>query len=156
MRLASGMAWRALTALVTLACSAAVAAAGASGAQHNATAATDPAALLHLPGGASELEYAREQLFRVSALLPNTQLRPGAPPVACSCDDFRAGNCFAPGCQPCGPECNVPAAQGPLRPQRGPLGTGLLCAAGGCEACCADPAQVANTSCALPPGGCPE
>ena len=103
-----------------------------------------------------ELEFARRQLYAVSALLPNVQLRAGAPPVACSCAKFTAGTCFAAGCHPCEPACGAPPAQGPLRPGRGPLGTGLLCAAGGCEACCRDPAQSPNATCALPPGGCPE
>lgn len=129
----------------------------AAGAVHNTSEPAD-SVIAHLlfPGTAAELAFARRQLYAASVLLPNVQLRPGAPPVACSCAEFAAGTCFAAGCHPCEPACGAPPAQGPLRPGRGPLGTGLLCAAGGCEPCCRDPAQAPNTSCALPPGGCPE
>ena len=125
-----------------------------AGAVHNTSEPADSAvAHLLFPGTAAELAFARRQLFAASALLPNVALRPGAPPVACSCAEFAAGTCFAAGCHPCEPACGAPPAQGP---GRGPLGTGLLCAASGCEPCCRDPAQAPSTSCALPPGGCPE
>ncbi|KAK9842485.1 hypothetical protein WJX81_002260 [Elliptochloris bilobata] len=71
-----------------------------AGALHNASGLAESAALQLFSPVLYELEFARRQLYRVSALLPDVALRAGAPAVDCSCADFAAGNCFAAGCHP--------------------------------------------------------
>jgi hypothetical protein len=87
----------------------------------------------------------------MSDLLPTLAFAPGQGPVSCSCADFLAGSCFAPGCSVCDKACfaNDPA----LARAPGPFGTGLLCSSG-CEPCCQDPDLVPGSTCVLPAGGC--
>lgn len=91
----------------------------------------------------------------MSDLLPTLAFAAGeGPTIFCSCADFDAGRCFAPGCSVCASACfdDVPW----LRKLSGPFGTGLLCSEG-CLPCCQapdDPERVAGSTCELPPGGC--
>jgi hypothetical protein len=85
---------------------------------------------------------------RMSELLPQLRFQAGQTGINCSCADFHAGVCFAPGCFPCAKACfdNPDIAAAP-----GPFGTGLLCSAG-CAPCCqqaADPQRSPNSTCVL-------
>jgi len=93
----------------------------------------------------------------MSALLPQLAFADGfGPKVRCSCQDFKLGKCFAPGCFVCAKSCFT-GVYGPLARWPGPFGTGLLCSSG-CTPCCQapdDPELFAGSTCELPPGGCP-
>lgn len=88
-------------------------------------------------------------------LLPQLRFATAGQKVVCSCADFTAGVCFAPGCFPCDKACfnGVPF----LVNASGPLGTGLLCSSG-CNPCCQtadDPNRSANSTCELVPCAAP-
>lgn len=86
---------------------------------------------------------------RMSDLLPTLQFQAGGgPKIQCSCADFDAGACFAPGCFPCAKSCFADPEVAALP---GPFGTGLLCSSG-CLPCCQqaiDPQRAANSTCLL-------
>jgi hypothetical protein len=90
----------------------------------------------------------------MSDLLPQLGFAEGfGPKVQCSCADFFAGACFAPGCAPCDKACFSDPAVAKLP---GPFGTGLLCS-NGCTPCCQapdDPDLYEFSTCELPAGGC--
>lgn len=96
------------------------------------------------------------QCKAVSDMMAQLEFQPGfGPKVNCTCSQFEAGVCFAPGCFPCAKSCfaNAPPELANLP---GPFGTGLLCSTG-CQPCCqaaADPNKAANSTCDLPVGGC--
>ena len=111
----------------------------AAGAVHNTSEPADSAvAHLLFPSTAAELAFARRQLYAASALLPNVALRPGTPPVACSCAEFAAGTCFAAGCHPCEPACGAP-------PHRARCAPGAARLARGCSARPAAASRAAGT-----------
>jgi hypothetical protein len=83
----------------------------------------------------------------MSQMLPTLTYAVGISPVTCSCTDFSAGKCFAPGCFVCDPAC-YGGNKELLKP--GPFGTGLLCSSG-CQPCC-QPAPTNNGKCILASG----
>jgi hypothetical protein len=91
----------------------------------------------------------------MSDLLPTLAFAEGQGPVVeCSCADYNAGSCFAPGCFPCAKSCFDGADK--LAKMAGPFGTGLLCSSE-CLPCCQapdDPDVFEGSTCALPEGGC--
>ncbi|KAF6259673.1 hypothetical protein COO60DRAFT_1512386 [Scenedesmus sp. NREL 46B-D3] len=93
------------------------------------------------------------QCKAMSDMMAQLEFQPAfGPRVNCTCAEFDAGVCFAPGCFPCAKSC----LPGDLADLPGPFGTGLLCSAG-CNACCQarnDPDKSANSTCDLPDGGC--
>jgi hypothetical protein len=94
----------------------------------------------------------------MSALLPSLAFAEGAGPVVdCSCQDYAAGRCFAPGCFPCENSCFDGVPDGArLAKMGGPFGTGLLCSSD-CLPCCQAPDDeelFEGSACALPEGGC--
>jgi hypothetical protein len=67
------------------------------------------------------------QCKAVSDMMAQLEFQPGfGPKVNCTCAQFEAGVCFAPGCFPCAKSC-LPKDLADLP---GPLGTGLLCSSG--------------------------
>lgn len=92
----------------------------------------------------------------MSDMLPTLAFAEGfGPKVQCSCRDFAAGSCFAPGCAPCDKAC-FSGDTAALAKQPGPFGTGLLCSSG-CLPCCQapdDPNMYEGSTCELPAGGC--
>jgi hypothetical protein len=92
----------------------------------------------------------------MSDLLPSLVFAEGEGPVECSCEEYDAGTCFAPGCFPCKKECfDVPDGKR-LSKMGGPFGTGLLCSSD-CLPCCQSPDDkdlFEGSTCALPEGGC--
>ena len=94
----------------------------------------------------------------MSDLLPTLAFADGEGPVVeCTCADYDAGVCFAPGCSPCASSCFEGAPNGKqLAKMAGPFGTGLLCSSD-CLPCCQapdDPDLYEGSTCSLPEGGC--
>jgi len=90
---------------------------------------------------------------RMSDLLPQLRFKTDGDKVVCSCAEFTAGVCFAPGCFPCDKACftGLPV----LANAPGPLGTGLLCSSG-CNPCCQQENDInrsPNSTCVLSPCG---
>jgi hypothetical protein len=68
------------------------------------------------------------QCKAMSDMMAQVEFQPGfGPTVNCTCVQFDAGICFAPGCFPCAKAC----LPGELAALPGPFGTGLLCSSGG-------------------------
>lgn len=91
----------------------------------------------------------------MSALLPQLRFKRRGYRIRCTCQDYEAGVCFAPGCFPCPRSCFT-GADAPLASLPGPLGTGLLCSTG-CRPCCqrrSDPHKARNSTCDLVGRGC--
>ena len=91
---------------------------------------------------------------RAGEVIQQTTLQPGEKPINCSCEDFHAALCFGPNCYPCPKSC----FQGNISYMAtipGAFDSGLWCArGGGYRPCCNEVANVPNTTCALPVGGC--
>jgi hypothetical protein len=72
------------------------------------------------------------QCKAMSDMLAQLEFQQGfGPRVNCTCAQFDAGVCFAPGCFPCARSC-LPKELAALP---GPFGTGLLCSSGGFRLC---------------------
>jgi hypothetical protein len=68
------------------------------------------------------------QCKAMSDMMAQLEFQPGfGPRVNCTCAQFEAGVCFAPGCFPCAKSC----LSKELAALPGPFGTGLLCSSGG-------------------------
>jgi hypothetical protein len=86
---------------------------------------------------------------KMSDLLPQLRFKKESFKITCSCPDFFAARCFAPGCFPCDKACFKD--QPDLAKDPGPFGTGLLCSQG-CKPCCqkeGDPERAKNSTCKL-------
>ena len=90
---------------------------------------------------------------RAGEVLSRVMLLPGEPPLNCTCQQFHEAVCFGPGCFPCEKSCFT-GNQSYMVNSPGPFESGPWCSRG-CTPCCSTLADVPDTNCTLPEGGCP-